>query len=92
MTRLPRIKSAMVISGFDVNFEFTDGTSKVVNLLKYLRGPIFEAIQSDPQEFRKFCVDDRAGTIVWPNGADIDPDVLRTDREVATSTLVEKAS
>jgi hypothetical protein len=30
----------------------------------------------DQVAFRSFQVDPRAGTIVWPNGADIDPDVL----------------
>jgi uncharacterized protein DUF2442 len=37
-------------------------------------GPIFEPIRKDPSLFCSMRVE--GGTIVWPNGADIDPDVL----------------
>ncbi|WP_242647915.1 DUF2442 domain-containing protein [Candidatus Desulforudis audaxviator] len=30
----------------------------------------------DPAFFRQVKVDPGAGTVVWPNGADLDPDVL----------------
>jgi hypothetical protein len=30
----------------------------------------------DPDLFRQVAVDPELGTIVWPNGADMDPDVL----------------
>ena len=63
-------------SGFTVRLGLTDGSRKVVDLERYLRGPIFESIRSDPAEFARVQVDQRAGTVVWPNGADIDPDVL----------------
>ncbi len=36
----------------------------------------FEPLKADPQLFRSVRVDERLGTIVWPNGADMDPDVL----------------
>jgi hypothetical protein len=41
-----------------------------------LHGPIFEPLRADPDLFRTVRVDDELGTIVWANGADIDPDVL----------------
>lgn len=34
------------------------------------------ALVRDPAYFARVAVDSEAGTIVWPNGADIDPDVL----------------
>jgi hypothetical protein len=43
----------------------------------------------DPQFFRSVQVDPELGTIVWPNGADIDPDVLVLGR---TPAAFEKAS
>lgn len=74
--QMVRVKSVEPLSGFRVRLGFTDGSSKEVNLEMYLRGPVFEPIRSDPDVFRSVRVDHRAGTIVWPNGADIDPDVL----------------
>ena len=39
---------------------------------------MFEPLR-EPEEFRKVTVDPELGTIVWPNGADLDPDVLHGD-------------
>ena len=71
-----RIRAVKALEGFTVRLEFTDGTHKEVDLEIYLRGPIFEPIRNDPQVFRSVRVDPQMGTIVWDNGADIDPDVL----------------
>ena len=74
--QLVRIKDVEVLDGFKVQLMFTDGSAKVIDLDAYLRGPVFEPIRSDPGLFRSVRVDEEAGTIVWPNGADLDPDVL----------------
>jgi len=71
-----RISSVQPLGGFVVRLGLTNGTSKIVDLNPFLRGPIFASIRSDPAQFKAVKVDTRAGTIVWPNGADIDPDVL----------------
>jgi len=36
---------------------------------------VFEPLR-DPAYFAKLRVDPELGTVVWPNGADLDPDVL----------------
>jgi hypothetical protein len=74
--KLIRIKTAHPVDGYNVRLEFTDGTKKTVDLEPYLRGPMFVPLRKDPDKFRKLRVDERMGTIVWENGADIDPDVL----------------
>ncbi len=66
----------MPLERFTVRLEFTDGTQREVDLEPFLHGPIFEAQRADPTVFRSVRVDPRAGTIVWDNGPDIDPDVL----------------
>jgi hypothetical protein len=71
-----RVRSVATLSGFRVRLGFSDGTDRELDLDEYLHGPIFEPIRSDPARFREVAVDPRAGTICWPNGADIDPDVL----------------
>lgn len=76
MPRPVRIASVKPLDGFLVRLAFTDGTTRDVDLQPYLHGPIFAPIRNDLQVFRSVPVDVRMGTLVWDNGADIDPDVL----------------
>ena len=48
-----------------------------------LRGPIFEPLRNDPHLFGQVKVDEELGTILWPNGADIDPVILHGSAEPA---------
>ena len=75
-TRPVRIELAEPTGGTKVRLTFTNGERREVDLLPYLHGPIFDEIRSDPAKFREIVVDREIGTVVWPNGADIDPDVL----------------
>jgi len=79
MSRPVRVRAVESLQDFRVRLEFTDGTTKEIDLERYLHGPIFEPIRNDPKMFRSVKVDPRMGTLVWDNGADIDPDVLYKD-------------
>ena len=70
------IVEATAVGGFRVRLRFDDGTEGVVDLRPHLRGPIFDPLVNDPELFAAVAVDPELGTIVWPNGADMDPDVL----------------
>jgi hypothetical protein len=59
-----------------VSIGLTDGSSRVVDLTPFMRGPVFEPLLADPARFREVRVDPVLGTLVWPGGADLDPDVL----------------
>jgi len=74
MTCLVRVQSVEPREGFTVDMRFTDGSQREINLEPYLQGPIFDPIRNDSSLFRSMRVEE--GTITWPNGADIDPDVL----------------
>lgn len=74
--KLVRIQSVKPLENFTVRLEFTDGTSREVDLEPFLRGKVFESLRQNQAVFRAVRVDERMGTIVWENGADIDPDVL----------------
>ena len=76
MSDMVRIASVRVLQGHRVRLTFTDGSEKDIDLAPYLNGPVFEPLLRDPEAFRAVCIDEELGTIVWPNGADIDPDVL----------------
>jgi hypothetical protein len=76
MRRPIRISAVTPLDHFRVRLELTDNTTKEVDLEPYLWGPVFEPIRNDSTLFRAVKVDSRLGTIVWGNGADLDPDVL----------------
>ncbi len=61
-----------------VHLRFADGVERSIDLEPYLHGRVFAEIRSDPAVFAAVKVDPDAGTIVWPNGADMDPDALRS--------------
>jgi len=71
-----RIRAAEPLEGYRVRLVFTDHTEKVVDLSPYLHGPVFAPLRQNSRLFRALKVDHELGTIIWPNGADIDPDVL----------------
>jgi len=72
-----------VVKGRTVRLWFSDGSERVVDLAPFLWGPVFEGIARDDKLFGQVSVDPSIGTIVWPNGADLDPDVLHGDYEPA---------
>ena len=70
-----RVVKAEACGGHSLNLTFKDGTRKRVDLLPLLEGPVFEPLR-DPKYFAKVELDPVAGTVVWPNGADIAPETL----------------
>jgi hypothetical protein len=64
-----------------VRLRFSDSTERIVDLAPFLWGPAFEGLAEDDDLFAEVEVDSETGTIAWPNGADLDPDVLHGDFE-----------
>lgn len=60
-----------------LELSFADGLKAVVDMDKVIHKfeGVFAPLQ-DPDFFRQVKVNPEVGTIVWPNGADICPDVL----------------
>jgi hypothetical protein len=75
-----------------VRLRFTDGVEKTIDLDPYLYGPVFSEIRRDPAVFASVRVDPEAGTIAWPNGADLAPDVLYEGRRSARMESEARAS
>lgn len=76
MMNLVRINSVKPLHDFVVYVEFTDGSTREIDLEPYLRGEIFEQIRTNKDIFRAIKVDEQMKTLCWENGADIDPDTL----------------
>jgi hypothetical protein len=75
MIQFVRVQSVEPLDDRIVRFVFTNGEQREIDLSPYIAsGPIFEPVRDDPAFFRLARVE--GGTIAWPNGADIDPDVL----------------
>lgn len=72
--KLVRLRKVSVIEEQIVHVEFEDGREKQVDLRPLMHGPIFDELLADGELFNQVAV--QRGTLVWPNGADIDPDVL----------------
>jgi hypothetical protein len=66
---------------------FNDGLTREIDLTDRLRtgGPVFRPLYDDPALFAQVYVDPDAATIVWPNGADLAPEVLHGDHHTATA-------
>jgi hypothetical protein len=71
-----RVKTVSPLEGFTLLVGFTDGSERVIDVDRYLHGPVFEPIRQDRTMYEAVRVDSELGTVVWPNGADIDSDVL----------------
>lgn len=69
-----RVLKATPLHDYHMLLEFDDGSEKTIDLAPYLHGPIFEQVRQDSAAFRDVRI--AGGTVAWPNGADIDPDVL----------------
>jgi hypothetical protein len=69
------VTAAVPLAGFHARVSFSDGTEREIDLWPYVNhGGVFEPIRSDLAFFQQMTVEN--DTIAWPNGADIDPDVL----------------
>lgn len=73
---LQDIVEAIPLGGHRLELRFEDGVTGIVDvgaLVKFIG--VFSALH-DPAEFAKVQVNPELGTVCWPCGADLDPDVL----------------
>jgi hypothetical protein len=86
MRSTPLLVQAKVSEGHTVHVRFEDGLAADVDLSYLLDfGGVFEPLR-DPAYFRRLHADSEAGTIVWPNQADIAPETLYARAKLSAST------
>ena len=73
---LKDIVAASPLDGYRLSIRYEDGVEGIVDLGAIIgfRG-VFAPLK-DPAYFSQVRVDPEHGTVSWPNGADLDPDVL----------------
>ncbi len=78
------VTGVRVLARYIVELTFEDGAVKVIDLEPHLWGEMFAPLLDDYEMFRQVTADPDAGTIVWPNGADLSPRMLYADAKAAT--------
>jgi hypothetical protein len=71
---LLRIVGVKPLEGYRVQLRLTDGSTIERDIGVLLVGRVFDEVRQNPALFRAVGVE--AGTLVWPNGADLCPDVV----------------
>jgi hypothetical protein len=71
---LLRIAEVTPLPGHYLRLRLTDGATIERDAGPLLVGSIFEEIRDKPEMFAQVRID--SGTVAWPNGADLCPDVL----------------
>lgn len=86
---MSELKSIEFLDGYVIRATLDDGTTKDLDFEPHLWGPMFEPLK-DPSVFRSGKMDTELGTVVWPNGADVAPEVW--SRGFPEDSSAEKAS
>ena len=80
------------VEGYRLYLRFEDGAEGVVDISQHLRlDGVFKPLRKR-QYFDQVRVDEESGTIYWPNGADLDPDVLYSQVTGAPIELKSQAT
>ena len=73
---LQDIVEAVPLEGYRLKLRFEDGKTGVVDVSRCVSFTGVFAKLSDGAEFAAVQVNQELGTVCWPCGADLDPDVL----------------
>jgi hypothetical protein len=79
LPKLVDVTSVEVLHDHVLRLGFSDGCVGEIDLGPDMWGPIFEPMAADYAEFCKVAVNPEIGTIAWPNGADLAPEVLHLE-------------
>jgi hypothetical protein len=77
--KLVHVTYVEVLRDHVVRLGFSDGCLGEIDLGPKLGGPVFEPIAQDYAYFCQVRADPESGTIVWPNEADLAPEVLHAE-------------
>ena len=83
MSRPPRIVTVEHLGRRQLRLTFSDRVVRELDLTPMLQADVFAPLR-DEAMFAQVSVDPVAGTICWPGGIDLDPDVLHGDFEPAS--------
>ncbi|MDD2388759.1 MAG: DUF2442 domain-containing protein [Desulfobacterales bacterium] len=70
-----RIVNFDIIKPYTLRIKFDDDMERIINFRPVLEGSLFGPLQ-DETEFNQVEINPELHTLVWPNGADFDPETL----------------
>lgn len=70
-----RVTNFEIVASYTLLIDFDDGTQQVVDFEPVLRGELYGPLR-DLALFNRVAIDSEVHTLVWPNGADFDPETL----------------
>ena len=75
-----------IVAPYTLRVVFEDSHAQVIDFLPMLRGEMFGPLR-DPGLFNGVTLDEEAGALVWPNGADFDPATLHNWDSVGAAMI-----
>ncbi len=77
-----RVTAFRIVGPYTLEVSFDDGLSRTIDFKPLLKGELFGPLR-DQALFESVKIDREVHTLVWPNGADFDPESLHDWPEVA---------
>ena len=78
-----RVTGFEIVGPFTLKVDFDDGQSQTIDFLPVLEGELLGPLK-DRALLEKVVIDSEVHTLVWPNGADFDPETLHDWPETST--------
>ncbi len=70
-----RVTGVTLVQHFTLRVRFDDDTEQVIDFTPVLEGEVYGPLR-DEKMFQQVEIDPEIHTLVWPNGADFDPEPL----------------
>ena len=84
-----RVLSFEILGPYTLRVQFDDNREQTINFQPILTGELYKPLR-DLTLFNQVQVDPEVHTLVWPNGADFDPETLH-DWPTYIDALTERA-
>ena len=75
-----RVQSFEIVAPYTLKIYFDDDTTQTIDFQPILAGELYKPLR-DLAIFNQVRLDPEVQTLVWPNGADFDPETLRNWRK-----------
>ena len=84
--KIYEVTSFRVVRPYKLAVQFDDGLSQLIDFEGVLEGELYGPLK-DPRLFRRVKLDPEMRNLVWPNGADFDPEILHDWPERRKGTI-----